>query len=320
VELAEVLLGLARENRGFPSVSAEWAELGLRSLATSAERPERAEVAALCWAEIGNAWRIASKWSPAKSAFGEAQRELRGVADPLVHVEVASLEASLLDARRQLPLAVQVLRAALDVAESLAADTLVVARLRVQLGTVLGHAEELESAVQELVLAFEQIDGRRAPQLALTCVHNLAEFAVDLGRTDLPIGLLMSWEPAYAQSEALQVRRRWLLARIGIRTDFTIVSAEMLSQVERHYELLGAHRELALLAETALELHASKGDRPRLVTAAARLAKLAAQLDLPADLLAAVAIINELAQTAAPLEVLPAAGRLRRGLLALPEP
>lgn len=134
------------------------------------------------WAALGNAYRVADDLGTAEWALGKAAGFFdQGTGDELLASRLCDLQASLLGAQRRFAPALE----ALDVVQTIQqrlGDEHLAGRALIKKGIYTGYANDPAAAVTLLAEGFEKIDPAREPALALSAIHNIACFLVDLGR------------------------------------------------------------------------------------------------------------------------------------------
>ncbi len=211
-------------------------------------------LAALTWAEVGNALRVNDRFEEAEQAFGMARHCLRmGQAGERVAARIHNLESSLLADRGLYARAIE----ALDLTIALylrLRDHHLAGCAFVTKGGHLLKAGELEASLQVTREGLSHLDSKRDPATFYVGVHNVARGLLLTGRAaearDLLrqnrgsevgerrlFGLRHSWlegEVAVALGKLAEADRKLALARTGLREagrpyDAAIVAIELAS-------------------------------------------------------------------------------------------
>lgn len=175
-----------------------------------------ADLKALTWAELGNAYRISIQYDRALQALGEAASWCRrGSQDPLVQAEIATVAAAFLDDQRRFPEAVDLLDRAVCVYLS-HGDEHSAGRALVQKGVYAGYSNQTQLALQSISRGAALLCQERDPDLFLTALHNLLWFMVDDGQFRAARIRLWKLRPLLAaqSSPRKRLRLRWLEGRI----------------------------------------------------------------------------------------------------------
>lgn len=214
-----------------------------------------ADVRALAWAELGNAYRICDDLPASSRAMNRAVHwSRRGSQSALLLARLADLLASLLGAQRRFPEACQLLLLVYHAHEK-SGRTHLAGRALFSAGNMAAWAGSQGVAIQLLSRSLDLLDERRDPvlvsQLLLTMITNLAE----LGRFRSARRLL--WRCRHLLTESSNeldlVRVRWVEGRIyaGL-SDFS--RAELALQETR--EGFAKHEQVYSAAIAGLDLAA----------------------------------------------------------------
>lgn len=250
-EFAELMIAISRERRGEePHDSVRYAHLAV----CAAEASVRIlgdfddDVRALAWAELGNAHRICGDLRLAGIAFHQARSRAKQASDPLVQVEVDSLEASYRDYRREFALAEKLLRRARRIATRVGGTELT-ARIDVQLAEIARRTERYTEAIEIISAALSDLDVRSCPRLAIIGIHNLSYCLLELGALDPGLSLLRRFQPAYLAfaDPRLRTRRDWLEAKALAQRGELEESESLLLQVLEMFAALRCPYEVAIV-------------------------------------------------------------------------
>lgn len=287
-ELAEVLLGMARERRRDGESAAEWATLAV--LAHCPEPP--LDVAVLALAELGNALRLTGRYRAAARAFERANSGLSAAADELTGAEVAVLQASLEVALERTDAALELLRQAEATATRFGAEDLW-ARAEIKRSHVLLQAERAAEAVPVLLSALQSGRLDHSPRLTLAAVGNLADALADCDHLGEAVAVLMEWETVFTLDERAQHHRLWMLGLIGTRLGLFALGQGFLESAAVWFEQHGSAHERLEMDVSLLELYTRSGQRGAAAAAARRVLGATLERSSPAGWQATAAAVLE---------------------------
>ncbi|HEV8578738.1 MAG TPA: hypothetical protein VGX68_06600 [Thermoanaerobaculia bacterium] len=142
----------------------------------------RCDLQARAHADLGNACRVANKFSDARRFLEDARRLFeQGTGDRLLEMRLLGFEAALFGDLRRFGLATQKLQQIHDFYKERGDDHLV-GRTLVTLGLYTGYSGCFDLAVECLKQSLELIDAERDPASAYAASHNLVLFLIDSGR------------------------------------------------------------------------------------------------------------------------------------------
>ena len=208
-----------------------------------------ADLKAELWAEVGNARRVLGLHAAAEDAFTRAGELLAaGRGEPQPAAAVSLLVAALLADQRRFDDALRLL----EQARALFArrgDRHATGETFVHEGLIRFNRQEAIPAARLFSAALCLLEPARGSKMIFSAVHNLAVCAVQLGDFARAEMILAASEDLYAElgGEIIELRRRWLLARIAASTGREAEAAEILDDLRRCY----ARRGLGLDEATA---------------------------------------------------------------------
>lgn len=197
----------------------------------------RADLAARCWAYVGNCRRIRADLQDATRAFEEARQCLaRGTGDAAERARVLDLEASLLRARRRFEPSERMLEEAVRLYRSIG-DERGEARALVKLAITLGAIDEVRRAVEAGRRALELIDGEAEPLLCLSATFNLLLDLYELGGEGELDGQLEKASRLIARhgSESHRRRLRWFRGMVARDRGQWEEAERLLREVRQEY-------------------------------------------------------------------------------------
>jgi tetratricopeptide (TPR) repeat protein len=187
VQLIDLLLDRSSELRSRnPRGMVQIAKLAL----LAAERLDNRKYGALvvadcrarCWAELGNAFRVADDLGSATNAISHAQAWMdRGSGDLYLLGRVADFTASLLSSQRRFDRAATLLWYLADLYRQIGESHLL-GRCLISIASVYGIADEPEKGLQPLLEGLELIDPSREKSLLARALNNLICLLADAGR------------------------------------------------------------------------------------------------------------------------------------------
>ncbi len=140
-----------------------------------------ADLAARLWGELANAERLLGRYGAAEESFRRAMELAgRGAGDLLVLADLFDLSASLWIAKRQFDRADE----ALGLAHRLYLERRqhhLAGKALYQRGLAAQYAGQLPQATTHFCCAFDLIDAEKAPDLAVSALHNAVHCLADLG-------------------------------------------------------------------------------------------------------------------------------------------
>lgn len=186
-----------------------------------------ADLQALAWGELANAYRAADQLRSADRAFGQADALfVQGTGDPYLKARLFDLEASLLGAWREFPLVEERLELVTDLYRELG-ETHFAGRALINRALYSYYNCRLEEAIRLNNQAVELIDRDRDPALFLMAMHNDLLFLVELRRYDkAKLRLFKSRRHFIYQDRANALMLRWIEGRIEYGLE-NLVSAEI---------------------------------------------------------------------------------------------
>lgn len=212
-----------------------------------------ADLKCRAWAALGNAFRVADDLDSAEWALGRAaELHLLGTRDEVLAARLLELQASLCGAQRRFPAAQEALDAVCALHRR-RGDNHLVGRTLIKKGLYTGYANDPERAVRLLVDGLALIDRERDPQLALSAIHNIAWFLMDLGRFRQARNLV--WENRWRYHEhgghIDRLKLRWLQGLIDKGLGKLASAEEALKEARKGFGDAGMRYHAAL---TGLDL------------------------------------------------------------------
>jgi hypothetical protein len=226
-----------------------------------------ADLRARCFAELGNAYRVADDVEAAERALRRAGEEsAQGTQDSLLLARIMDLTASLRGAQRRFGEALELLDAVYQLYER-HGDRHNAGRALISKGLYTGYDNDPEEAVRLLSVGLTLIHPASDPKLVISAVHNLITFLADGGRFREAQRLLRRTRPYYyAEGDHLNlIKLRWLEGKIAAGLG-RLPSAER-SLLQARQELEGAglyyHAAVASLDLAAVWLSQGKSAETR---------------------------------------------------------
>jgi tetratricopeptide (TPR) repeat protein len=199
---------------------------------------EAADLRALAWAELGNAYRVANQLGRAEAALEQAMVHQRdGTGDRLVLARLMDLAASLYTARRRFGAARGLLAEAAAIFEEHGEHHLA-GRALISQGISSGFANRLWEGIGLLRTGLARIDQASDPYLTLSAVHGLIDFTLKLDRFEEARDLIRESQGLYAHlsDDLYLLKRRWQEAKIEAGLGRLSRGEAMLLEVKKEYE------------------------------------------------------------------------------------
>lgn len=275
------------------------------------------DLQARCFAELGNAHRVADDLEGAERALRSAIEEsARGTQDPLLLARIMDLTASLRGSQRRFEEALELLDAVHRLYES-HGDRHNSGRALISKGLYTGYSNESEEAVRLLSAGLAMIHPASDPKLVLSAIHNLIGFLADGGRFREAQRLLRRTRQAYyAEGDRLNlIKMRWLEGRIeaGLaqysRAEKSFLSARV------DLEAAGLHYHAALVSLDLAAVWLSQGKKTETSSLVGELVATFQARRIAREALAALVLLKESFELdrTSPLEMLRVVSRYLKG-------
>lgn len=216
----------------------------------SSRHPKRvADLQARAWGELANAYRAADRLRSAEWAFGAAYALLqKGTGDPYLKARLFDLEASLLGALREFPIAAHRLSSLAKLYEDLG-ETHLCGRALITTALYSFYQGAPREAIEINQRGVSLIDESRDPTLLMLSVHNHLLFLVDLKLYTKAHRLLFDNRRKLLYKDRVNaLRLRWIEGRInyGMRN---LLSAEIaFLEAKEGFSAAGMSFHTAILA------------------------------------------------------------------------
>jgi tetratricopeptide (TPR) repeat protein len=220
-----------------------------------------ADLRARCFAELGNAYRVADDLEAAERALRRAGEEsAQGTQDPLLLARIMDLTASLRGAQRRFGEALELLDAVYQLYER-HGDRHNAGRALISKGLYTGYDNDPEEAVRLLSTGLTLIHPASDPKLVISAIHNLMMFLADSGRFHQAQRLLRRARPAYdAEGDRLNlVKLRWLEGKIAAGLGRLRRAEQLFGQARQELEASGLHYHAALVSLDLAAVWLSQG-------------------------------------------------------------
>lgn len=198
--------------------------------------------------ELGNAYRVTHQFDKARNCFERAIDLLDlGTGNPLLHIRLLDLQASLAADLHNFPEACMALTLAHDFHRA-RGDSHMAGRILIKKGIYTGYAGDREKGIQLLQEGMALVDDRREPGLVLSAVHNQLWFLVESGFCEEAKNLHFRNLRLFAQAEGKVSRLKidWLVARIEAGLSRNLSAELGLRKVVRGFEEAQRKGEAAL--------------------------------------------------------------------------
>jgi len=256
-----------------------------------------ADVRALCWGALGNAYRVASD-------LFEAERALRcagafvaeGSGHPLVRADVASLLGSLRMVQTRYAEAREVLEEAVAIYRK-AGGPSQEGKVLIQLGDALAENGEKDRAIEVLGRARELLKVEE-PRLALFAGHALVIALNNAARSGEAWDLFLSLQDEYdahGNDFRMRQRRRWLEARLLIARSEADRAEELLRSVRSAFGEREAAYQFAIVSLDLALLLLSQGRATEVQSLAKELIPIFSSRQVHRHALAAIALFQNAA-------------------------
>lgn len=217
-------------------------------------------LAALAWAEVGNALRVNDRFDEAERAFDMAFHCLgMGGTDELLMARLHNLRASLYADRGQIALALGALDVAIETylraGEPHLAGSAAIAK-----GHHLVETGQIERALEETRRGLAWVDARRDPDLYYTGVHNSARALLRAGRPLDARRLLEGAPSPGATGRILRLRHLWLEGEIAAHLGEGEAAERALRQAREGLREAGRRHDAAIVAIELASLRFRAGD------------------------------------------------------------
>lgn len=209
-----------------------------------------ADLRARCFAELGNAYRVADDLDAAERALRHAAKEsAQGTQDPLLLARIMDLTASLRGAQRRFPEALELLDSVYRIYEN-HGDRHNAGRALISKGLYTGYDNDPDEAVRLLASGLTRIHPESDPKLVISAVHNLITFLADCGRFREAQRLLRRARRAYdAEGDRLNlIKLRWVEGKIAAGLGRLRRAERSLLQARRDLEAIGLYYHAALVS------------------------------------------------------------------------
>ena len=168
------------------------------------------------WIELGNAYRVVHQFDKARNCFERAIDLLDlGTGNPLLHIRLLDLQASLAADLHNFPEACMALTLVRDFHRA-RGDNHMVGRNLIKTGIYTGYAGNREKGIRLLREGMALVDERREPGLVLSAVHNQLWFLVESGFYEEAKNFHFRNLRLFGRAEGKVSRLKidWLVARI----------------------------------------------------------------------------------------------------------
>jgi tetratricopeptide (TPR) repeat protein len=250
----QILLKTSRETSfDDPPAAVNLAELAVavaEGLGTAYDPCWVADLQARSYACLGNARRILGELRSAETAFREAENRLRdSTGNPLVAAEILGMKGSLRRGQRRFPDALKLITQAFDLYRE-NGDVHGAALSCLKQAKVLEESGELETALDLLREAVENIDSAVEPRLSLYARFNLTACLGLTGRFGEAEELLPALHQAFEQlAKPLDlVRLRWLDAKIAFGLGRTAEAETVFREIQKEFLSKGMGYDTALVS------------------------------------------------------------------------
>lgn len=213
-------------------------------------RAALADLKALVWIELANAYRVADDLERAESALLTAVEHRReGSGDPALLARIADLAASLRGFQRRFREAFRLLDIAHDLYLSLG-DSHRAGRALIKKGLYTGHANDPHGAIRLLARGLAAIDRARDPKLAFSTLHNLIDFMVEVGECREARMQLWKMRRLYRVhgGRIFDIKLRWLEGQIASGLGELTRAERDLAAARQDLAAAGLHYHAALAA------------------------------------------------------------------------
>jgi tetratricopeptide (TPR) repeat protein len=203
---------------------------------------------ALCWAHLGNAFRVSFDLASAEVAFGRIEALLsEGSTASLEKAKVLSFLASLRKEQQRFGEALQILDRAAAIYQKLGQWSLL-GRTYLQKATVYGQAGDGEGEMRLLRRALDLIDPQADPRIFLAARHNLINALHESGRAREAFALLYHTRPLYLQAGDRMnlLKLRWLEGVVAFGMQRLDQAEAALREVREAFVELGLEFDAAL--------------------------------------------------------------------------
>jgi tetratricopeptide (TPR) repeat protein len=256
------------------------------------------DLRALCWAYIGNSWRVVGDFREAAPAFQQAQALLqKGTGDPLTQAEVYSLEASLRREMRNFETAVQLLHRAVRIYRR-ANEPHLLGRTLIKKAATFNDAGEPEQSLVPLQEARGFLKAEKEPRLMYLLQHELVRALLGAGHVRRALGELPELRRLSGLGNHLDgVRIDWVEAQILIEAGSHDPRAEGLLLQARQNLLdadLGYDAALVSLDLAALYLREGRVQQTRIL--AQEMVSIFQSRDIEREALAALLVFTKAAE------------------------
>lgn len=172
-------------------------------------------LAALAWAEVGNALRVNDRFEEAEQAFGMARHCLRiGDAGERLRARIHTLESSLFADRGDLSRSIEALDTAIEIYLRLGENHLAGSAC-VTKGHHLLEAGDHERALQVTRDGLARLEAERDRAIFHTGVHNVVRSLLKTGRALEAQALLRQHQASEGVGKLLRLRQSWLEGEIA---------------------------------------------------------------------------------------------------------
>lgn len=232
------------------------------SINVSNDTPAVGDLRAICFATVGNAYRVMRWFKESSQQFELAYRELStsGSGDMYAQADVFRLHASLLKDQRLYPEALVVLDQAVVLLRS-EGDEHRLARCLVKRGCIHRESGNSHASIQSLMDALQVLDEYRDPWLIFFATQNLASLYCDLGRFTLARSALRSLSDDVIEAaldptrESNRLQLLWTRARMSAGLGKRSLALRLLAEVEEGFRNLPDPINAALSGLDAARLY-----------------------------------------------------------------
>ena len=273
------------------------------SMNVSNDTPAVDDLRALCFATLGNAYRVMRWYKESSEHFELAYQHLgsEGSGDIYAQADIFSLHSSLLKDQQFFAEALVVLDQAISLLKG-EGDERRLARCLIQRACVLSVSGEKSNAIKVYLDALHILDEYEDPWLLFFATQNLASLYCDLDRFKLARSALKSLseeviEAALGPSrQSNRLQLSWTRARIAAGLGKRAQALRALAEVEEGFVALPDPIMAALVALDAAKLYHKGRDHRRVEETVMRVYATLAEHDLPQAIQEIVSMLVEAAE------------------------
>ena len=254
---------------------------------------------ATAWANLGNAYRVASDLRRAEKALDRAEVHLeRSGGEAYTEAQILSFRASLRSSQGRYREAAKLLDRALAIYRE-AKDRHLEGKTLIQKGLVLGYDGQFQRAIRLLRQGLSRADPTEEPRLLVSAQHNLVGFLNDSGSPDQALVTLHKTRRLYRDlgEPSHLARLSWLEGRITRDLGRLDEAEAALKEARDFFVQRGIGFDAAMVLLDLATIYVQRGDTAELKRLAAEMVPIFASRDVHPEALAALALFQQAAES-----------------------